>query len=257
MLTIFLVELQRSWTTVRRYPLQAVSGALMTFLLFLALLAGIRYVAAPTAQFGDRLDNVIVGYVLWNTLVFAMGNISAGVQGEAQMGTLEQLFLSPWDGATVFLVRALAAQTVTLATNAVILCALLIVTGTTLHFPLALVYPIAAALAACYGLGLTLGAAALVFKRTGAVLQLSQFGLMALVVVPYESWSNKPALLTNALPLVPSAALLRDLMARGHSLDLPQLALAAVNGVAYLALGRVAFRWGERETKVRGSLGTY
>ncbi|HEX8274254.1 MAG TPA: ABC transporter permease [Longimicrobiaceae bacterium] len=257
MLNFFFAELRRNWIMLRRYPLQALSSTVLMLILFMTLLGGIRYVAGPAQQFGDRLDTLIVGYVLWNTLIFAMGEISGGLQGEAKIGTLEQLFLSPLSGTRVFLLRALAAQTVTIAFNVVTLGFLLLITRTTLHFPPGLFIPLASALAACYGLGLVLGSLALVFKRVEAVIQISQFGLITLVMVPFETWQGGSVNPYYLLPLVPSAALLRDLMVRGQSLDPAVLLVALLNGTVYLVLGSLVFRWAERTTKQQGLLGTY
>jgi ABC-2 type transport system permease protein len=256
-LEFFVAELRRNWTVLWRYPLQAVSGMVMTLILFLALLSGIRYVAGPAQAFGDRMDALVVGYVLWNTLVVAMGEIAGGLQSEGKIGTLEQLFLSPLRGTTVFLLRALAGQTVVLSVNALILGLLLLVTGVRLHFAAALVLPLLTALAACYGLGLALGSMALVFKRVEALVQMAQFALIGLVIVPFESWSAGPANPLFLLPLTPSAAAIRQLMARGEPLGVPLLLTALVNGAVYLALGALAFEWAERTTKRQGLLGTY
>lgn len=257
MFDLFLAELKRSWTIVWRYPLQAASGLILTLILFMTLLAGIRYVAGPMSQFGDRLDTMIVGYVLWNTLVFAMGEIASGLEGEGRIGTLEQLFLSPMSGVRIFLTRALAGQTVVLTMNVVILGILLLVTGTSLHFPIALFLPLATAVGACYGIGLMLGSLALVYKRVAPIIQMSQFALIALVMVPFETWQPTSANPFFLLPLVPSAALLRDLMARGEALDLFVFAMAVGNAALFLGIGALLFRVAERTAKRQGLLATY
>lgn len=257
MLDLFLAELRRNWTIVWRYPLQAVSGLMLTLILFMTLLAGIRYVAGPMSQYGDRLDSMIVGYVLWNTLVFAMGEIAAGLEGEGRIGTLEQLFLSPLSGTRIFLLRALAGQTVVLTINVVILGILLLVTGTRLHFPLALFLPLATAVGACYGIGLMLGSLALVYKRVAPIIQMSQFALIALIMVPFETWQPTSANPFFLLPLVPSAALLRDLMARGQALDPFVFGAAVVNAALFLSLGAVLFHFAVRTAKRQGLLATY
>jgi ABC-2 type transport system permease protein len=255
--SFFLAELRRNWTILWRYPLQTASGMVLTLILFMMLLGGVTYVAGPGRQFGDRMDSIVVGYVLWNTLVFAMGEIAGGLQGEAKIGTLEQLFMSPLGGVRVFLARALAGQTVVLALNAVILAFLLLVTRTSLHFNPALFLPLATALAACYGIGLVLGSLALVFKRIESLIQISQFALIALVMVPFEEWTTSAFGPFFALPLVPSAAMLRALVARGDPLDPVTLLLALANGAVYLALGAVVFQWAERTSKRQGLLGSY
>lgn len=251
---IFLAETRRSWLLFKRYPLQTIVGTFMTTLLFLALVFGARYVAGPMSQFGTRLDEIIVGYVLWNILVFAMGEISIGLKGESQMGTLEQLFLSSLGAPWILLIRALANQALIFFLNIGVLGVILAATGNRLSFPPSLLLPLATVLLGVYGLGFILGSLSLMFKRIDSLMGLSQFGLMALVIVPFENW-QAPAV--NALPLVPGAIMLRDLMARGIGLDLTLLAWSVLNGFAYFLVGLLVFRWFEARTKERGLLGSY
>jgi ABC-2 type transport system permease protein len=53
------------------------------------------------------------------------------------------------------------------------------------------------------------------------------------------------------------AGLLRDLMARGEALNLPQFGLALLNGIGYFTVGLLVFRFAERQAKRRGMLGGY
>ena len=254
---LFMGELRRSWVLFRRYPLQAISGIGMTLFLFLGLVFGARYMAGPMARFGDRLGSLVVGYILWNVLIFAMGEIAMGLQGEAQIGTLEQLFLSPRSMVTVFLVRALANQVLILGISALALVIILVTTGVRLDFPPVLVLPLLSALTGVYGLGFVLGSLVLVFKRIGPVLSFAQFGLALLIMPPFESGGRHAFDAFDLLPLVPSAVLLRDLMARSLPLDLPSFVLAVANGIAYLALGVLTFHWAQKRAMEQGLLGSY
>lgn len=50
-----------------------------------------------SAEFpGDRLDAIIIGYVLWIVVLFVVFDIASNLQIESQIGTLEQVFLSPF-----------------------------------------------------------------------------------------------------------------------------------------------------------------
>jgi len=256
-LILFIGELRRSWILFRRYPLQAISGMAMTLFLFLGLIFGARYMAGPMAYFGDRLESLIVGYILWNILIFAMGEIAMGLQGESQIGTLEQLFLSPRSMVTLFLVRAIANQLLILGVSMAALMIILLVTGVRLHFPPLLVLPLLSALAGVYGLGFALGSLVLVFKRIGPLLSFAQFGLALLIMPPFEAGRSHALKGLDLLPLVPSAGLLRDLMARSLPFDLSSFTIALANGVVYLALGVLIFHWAEKKAKQQGLLGSY
>src|ERR687885_770005 len=109
MLELFLAEFRRSWIQFIRYPIEAIGGVIVTTTIFYGLFLSVGYIGGPSLQFGDRLDAIIVGYVLWDLVLFIMTDIAGGLQYEAQTGTLEQLFLSPFGAPTIFLMRALAS----------------------------------------------------------------------------------------------------------------------------------------------------
>ena len=88
MLELFLAELKRIWTEFIRYPVEAISGVIITTSLFYGLFLSTRYIGGSTLQFGDRLDGIIVGYVLWTLVTFIVFGIAISLQIEAQTGTL-------------------------------------------------------------------------------------------------------------------------------------------------------------------------
>lgn len=254
---LFWAELKRSWTEFIRYPAEAIGGIIITTIVFYGLFLSARYMAGPAMQFGDRLDAVVVGYVLWTLTLFIISDISLNLQSEAQTGTLEQIFLSPFGPSRIFLVRALAGLTIRLTLITAILLILMGITGSRLQFPPALLLPLITNLMAGYGLAFIMGACALLFKRVQQLLGLFQFALLFVLATPIETWSTQLRVLGWMLPMIPSAGLLRDLMARGEALDWGVFALALANGTLYFALGMLVFRWAERQAKRRGMLGTY
>ena len=165
MLNLFWAELRRSWIQFIRYPADAIAGILITTLVFYGLFSSARYIAGPSLQFGDRLDSVVVGYVLWTLLIFIMNDIAIGLQSEAQTGTLEQLFLSPFGASRVFLMRAIASLSLRLALTLTVLLIILAITGVRLNFSFSLLLPLSSILLGAYGLSFALGALALLLKR--------------------------------------------------------------------------------------------
>ena len=254
----FTAELRRVLVVSRRYPLQTFSGMLTILILFLALLSGARYIAGPLVAGEDRQGSLIVGLVLWNMLILSISEVSVGLQNEAQIGTLEHLFLASRSLLRVVLVRAAAGQLLFLATNSVILTVLTLATRTELSLSPAVALPLLAAFLATSGIGLALGAAALLWKKIGASLQLVQFLVVSLVVPPFEQLLPAKSLaLLDLLPLVPAAQALRDLMARGISPGGKEMAAVLVNGLGYFAAGILVFRAGERRARRKGALAGY
>lgn len=255
MFELFLAEFKRSWIQFTRYSTEAIAGIIFTTGVFYGLFLSARYIAGPSLQFGDRLDAIIVGYVLWTLVIFIMADIAGSLQSEAQTGTLEQLFLSPFSAPIVFLIRAIANLMLQLLLIFSILLAIITLTQSQLSFPPSLLLPLSTVLLGAYGLAFTMGSLALLLKRVQQLLGILQFALLFLLTVPTETGPLK--VLGLLLPMAPGAGILRDLMARGQMLDPIQLTLALGNGVAYFALGMFLFRWAERETKRRGRLSGY
>ncbi|MBW4694729.1 MAG: ABC transporter permease [Lyngbya sp. HA4199-MV5] len=257
MLELFFAELTRAGIQFRRYLFESIGGIVISTSVFYGLFLSASYIAGPGLQFGNRLDAIIVGYVLWTLVLFIMANISGTLQREAQTGTLEQLFISPFSASQVFLTRAVADLLLQSGLIAAILVIIMTLTGRWLAFPLSLWLPLLTVLLGAYGLSFAIGSLALIVKRIQQVLGIFQFALLFLMSVPTEEWTGGMRVIGNLLPMSPGAGLLRDVMARQQSLNLSQLGIALVNGGVYFAIGLLLFRWAERQTKRRGNLSDY
>lgn len=254
---LFLAELKRNWIEFKRYPAESISGIIIFAAVFYGLFLSATYVAGPGLKLGDRLDSVIVGYVLWTLATFILFGIAGTLQNEAQTGTLEQIFLTPFSPRIVLLFRAIASLLIQFILIAIILVIIMLITGRWLAFPLTLIFPLITLILAGYGVAFTLGSLSLLLKRVQQILGIFQFVLLFLLTVPIEAWTPPLKLLGYCLPMAISAGLLRDIMARQQALDWPVLGIALLNGLAYLAIGLALFHWAERETKRRGKLGGY
>lgn len=257
MVRLFLAELKREWILRRRYAAETLSLVVGFIVVFYGMFRCTRYIAGPGVQLGERLDSIIVSYVLWSLSLFILIDIAGGLQQEAQTGTLEQIFLSPFGASRIIVTRAVANLTLQLILNLSILLIIMAMTGSRLSLPPTLLLPLLAVLLGAYGLALAIGSLALLLKRVQQVLGIFQFLLFFLLMVPTESWAGSAKFLSWLLPMTPGAELLREVMARAQLLDLVQLLTALLNGSAYFALGLFLFHLAEREAKRRGKLGGY
>lgn len=257
MFELFLAEFRRKWIEFRRYSSEAIAGIFIYVLVFYGLFLSARYIAGPSFQLGDRLDSIIIGYVLWTLVLFVLQDIAGNLQQEAQTGTLEQLFLSRFGAIKVFLIRTLASLTLQMAIVLSILFIVMALTGSRLNFPPALLLPFFTILMGAYGIAFAIGSLALLLKRVLLLLAMLQFVLLFLLTTPIETWTGNLRILAQLLPMAPGAGLLRGLMARGESLNFTLLAVAFVNGAVYFAVGLLLFRFAEREAKRRGMLSGY
>lgn len=257
MFQLFIAELRRSWLQFRRYPAEAIGLIVITTIFFYGLFLSARYLAGPSLQLGDRLDSIIIGYVLWTLVLFIITDIVGNLQYEAQTGTLEQLFLSRFGAIKVFLMRTLASLTLQMIIMLTILFIIMGLTGSHLNFPPTLLLPFVTVLMGAYGIAFTMGSLALLLKRIQQFLGIFNFALLFLLATPTETWTPPLNILAQLLPMTSGAGILRDLMARGESLNFTKLAIAFVNGVIYFAVGLLLFYLAEREAKRRGMLSGY
>jgi ABC-2 type transport system permease protein len=252
MVELLLAELRRSWIQFIRYPLEALTGIFVIVVLFYGLVQ-----AGSFAGEEGQLERIMVGYVLWTLVIFMVNDIALNLQVEAQTGTLEQIFLSPFGGVQIFLARALASLSLRLCLILAILIMILGLTGTRLHFTPPLIFPLVSVVLGAYGLALIMGSLALLFKRVQQGLVMLQFSLLFLLGAPTETWTGSGYVLGLVLPMTAGAGLLREGMTRSHPLDSLRLGIALLVGLAYFLLGLACFRWGIEDAKRRGILGTY
>jgi ABC-2 type transport system permease protein len=253
----FLAELKRIWSEFIRYPVDTISGIFANLIVFYGLFLSARYIAGPSLQVGERLDTIVVGYVLWTLVVFVIEGISFGIQVEAQTGTLEQLFLSPLGILRILMIRAIANLTLNIALIFTILIFTMLLTGRYLKFPITIVLPLITVLLGAYGISLIMAALTLLYKRIQQLLGLVQFALFFLLTFPSEIWIKSLQNLRMILPMTLGSDIMRDLMARNQSLDFSSFLLALFNGIAYFLVGILVFRWAERQAKRKAILSGY
>lgn len=224
--------------------------------LFPLLFLGAKFLAGPGAEFGERTGAILVGFLLWILTIFAYNTLSFGLSEEAQTGTLEQVFLTPYGPIPLLLVRNLAGLGTQLLLLGTITVVLMLLTGARLSFPPLVALPILTVLLGSYGLGFAMASLALLFKRVQQLLGISQFLLIFLLQYPLEGtgWLAK---LGYFLPLVSGASLARQMMAAEEGLDWGLLGLALFNRLFYLGVGLFIFSRAVRTAKRRGLLFGY
>lgn len=257
MLELFFAELRRTWIQFKRYPFEAIGGIFIMTSVFYGLFLGARYVAGASFGIGDRFEAVVVGYILWTLVLFILSAIAIDLQSEAQTGTLEQVFLSPYPAWVVFATRAIASLTLQLTLIVAITGIIATLTGTQLNFSPSLLPPLVTTLMGAYGISFMAGSLSLLFKRVQQLLVIFQFSLLFLLSAPLETSDGLPRLLGQILPMTAGAGLLRDVVARDLGLNPLGLALSLLNGAVYLSLGLAIFRWCERQAKKHGKLSGY
>jgi len=246
----------RHLVQLRRYYFNTVSSLITYYVVFLIIFYGVKAVGGPAMSAGDTLEGMIVSYFLWTQVMYAYSALSWGIADEAQVGTLEQLYLCPYGFGFVNACSMAVSLVVNLLVNAILLLAAMATTGKWLQLDVVSILPLLVlTLFGAYGVGFAMGGLALVFKRIQATFQILQFVFFGFLFIPLTKF---PA--GAYLPLAMGNALVKRVMVDGLRLwELPagELAVVAGTGILYLALGLAAFSWASRVARTRGLLGQY
>ncbi|MBE9010557.1 ABC transporter permease [Pseudanabaenaceae cyanobacterium LEGE 13415] len=257
MFELFIAQLKWSWIQYKRYAHEIIGGIVALTVTFYGLFLSVGYIAGGSIRFGDRLDAVIVGYVLWSLIIFIMNGVNATLQREAQVGTLEQLFISPFNVRKTLLLRAVSDLVFQSVLITFVLLLIMLLTGRWLAFSPVLILPLITVILGAYGLAFAIGSLTLIFKTVQQIAGILNFSLLFILTIPTETWTGVQRYLGYLIPMTAGAGVMRDLMARQAGVDWISLGAAFLNGIFYFTIGMILFRWSERETKRRGKLSGY
>jgi len=253
-LRFFLAAFRKKLLLLVRYPVNTASQFGTVLLVFLLIFYGGRAVAP--AAISDTIEGIIVGYLLWSMSITAYSGLSWGVSREAQWGTLEQLFMSPFGFGPVMLVKTVVNVLESFLWGAATLLMMMVVTGRWLSVDPLTIIPIGAlAIAPAVGIGFVFGGLAIRYKRIENAFQLVQFVLIGLIAAPVDHFPQ-----LKWLPLAQGSRLLRTAMQDGVTIwEFPpgELAVLVVTAVGYLTAGYVVFTYCQRWARREGVMGHY
>lgn len=254
--TLLQAVFVRYWIEKVRYSFNTLSGLVALYLLFFVVFTGARtYLPAGGAQ-AQAIQGLEVVFMLWSLAIFVFMEFTWVLTNEAQLGTLEQLAMSPYGLGAILFGRTVAGLLFHLVVMTLFLVLMMASTGQWLHLDLVSLLPLVVlTVASIQGLGLAVGGLALVFKQITALFQILQFGFAVLLAAPADAL---PAL--KYLPLAWGAHLVRRVLVEGASLvDLgaTEVGFLAAHAAAYLVLGTVVFKLFENGARRHGLLGHY
>ncbi|USZ72979.1 ABC transporter permease [Natronosalvus halobius] len=240
---------------LRRYWINTTMMLVGFYLFFAVIFFGGQAAAGPA--FDGTLDGLVVGFFLFLAVTAAYFDVAGNVMREAQWGTLEQLFMSPFGIGRVLLAKTLFNVVFSTAIAMALLAIMLLTTDRTLTVdPLTIVPLVLVTILPAIGLGFLFAGLSLLYKRIENVQQLLQFAFIGLIAAP-------GALDSSALLVVPfslGSDLLYRAMVDGVALwSMPgfELVALALNGVAYLLAGFAVFHLLVRRARRLGVMGHY
>jgi len=237
-----------------RYPVNAALGLFFGVFFFALMFYGGRLVAGQAIT--DTIEGLIVGYFLWTLSLSAYSGLTNDIRSEASWGTLERHYMTPFGFGPVVFAKALALVFRSFLTSAVVLAAMLLMTGTVLEINVVTVVTISAiTILAAVGIGLAMGGLGVLYKRIGNLVSLLQFSFIGLISAPaFDLWWAK------FLPLAQGSAMLQVAMKGGVRLwQFDPVAIVVLVGTSllYLGLGYAVFVLATRRARRLGVLGDY
>lgn len=237
-----------------RYPVNTATRLLTLVVLFAVVFFGGQAVAGPSLT--DSLDGIIVGFFLFTLSITAYSGLAWNVTHEAQWGTLERLFMSPYGLGTVMAVKTLVNVLMSFFWAAVLLVIMMVTTDRWLTIdPLTIIPILGLTLMSVVGIGFLFAGLALLYKRIESVFQIVQFGFIGLIAAP----TGKIELL-KLLPVTHGSHLTQIAMKNGiHLWEFPlgELGLLVVTSLFYLLAGYYCFYRASIEARTRGVMGHY
>lgn len=242
-----------------RYPANTLAQLASVYLFFAVIFFGGQAAAASVGGAGalaETFDGLVVGWFLWTMSIAAYFSLSMSVTHEAQWGTLEQLYMSPYGFGTVMAANVVALLLESLLWGAIILPSMLLTVRRDLVVDFATVGPLSVlALLSVVGLGFVFAGAALLYKRIENVSQIIQFVLIGLIAAPVAEFAP-----LRFLPLVQGSAMLQAAMQDGTRLwqfPVIDLAILVATAVGYCLAGYYVFTLAARRARRQGVLGHY
>ena len=252
---LFKALLTREAIFFKRYIFNTIGGIAIVFFVFLLLFWGFTGLIGSSPFYGDNLESLLLGYILWILTVMIFQDITNTLQREIKEGTIEQLYTSIHDSGFILTLNILAKILVNLITVAVIVTLLIITTGRRISFTLSTLPVIFFTLSGVLGIGFSLGGLTLLFKRIDFYLQMTQFLLVLLIAAPVNSLP-----ILKFLPVALGSSLLREIVVKGKNLaniSPGNIITLIIVGLVYLFFGYILFKLCERKAIRQGTLGHF
>ncbi len=252
-------EIRKELIIIWNYRANAAIELLTLVLVFVF----ISYFAGGGELDSEGLPGSLLGFLLWFYAVFAISSMSSGITGEASIGTLEQLYMSPMPTWLVFVGRVIATFVKGTAMVALLGVILALILPVTLPLELAALPPFALTMVGLFGFGYAIGGLTLVFKQISSATSLLTNILLFLngALLPVHHFPPWLETVAVFLPTTQGIIVLRRVVIDGASLTAVwedgSMVFLAVQSVVFLMVGWVLFNIGERIAKRRGSLGQY
>ncbi len=261
-LLLLKAEIVREFISLKRYPIETLTGFCITYLFFLAIFFGAKAMIGKDIplNFGDTARGIMIGYLMWLFATSGIEAMSNEISEEALTGTIEQVYLCPGGPIYLLLSRTLAGLLSTIIFLPIIFYILQFSTGIYLELNLSSILPILILtfIGLC-GFGFILAGITLIFKRIGQLLLIIPIFPLGLAMLPIEDLSSNLQQITLFLPLIHGVKLIRLIILQDQNLIIlfsnGQILILALNSIFYLFIGILGYKMADKMAKDKGLLG--
>lgn len=249
----FMAMLKKEVILRYRYFVNSIGTLITLYLIFMFMFYGAQGIAGGVS-FGDGLDNMVVGYITWFVLLLTYQAIPYTILGEAEQGTLEQLYMAPLGFGAVAAFKLIAEILVDMVLVVLLLLIIMDTTGTSLHLDIPSLLPLLLlVIAGGSGLGFFLGGITLLLKRIRSYLQIVQFAIIILVAAP----ATAPL---RWFPVILPAHWMRQVLVQGQGLSqipFQDWLIMLVAALGSVAVGAAVFKFCELKARKQGIIGHF
>lgn len=238
-----------------RYWFNTAAHMTAMYIVFLVLFFGGKSVGG--ANFDQSLGGLIVGYFVWILCTNAYQTLIVDIRDEAQWGTLEQMFMSPFQFSHVMIAKMVSGLIVSFLWGTIFLLLMMVTTGRWVNLDLVSILPvILVMLLPVLGIGMAMGGLTLLYKRMANTFGIVQFLMVGLISAP--SFSDHFAI--KLLPIAHGTQLLHQIMNYGVpllSFGTAELLFFFSKNTLYFLVGFYLFRLLQKRARKIGVLGHY
>jgi len=236
---------------------------LMQIFTFGLIFVGIIFMMGNGSFVPATVAAATVGYMIWFLATLAINDMSWNLQGEAQTGTLEQMFMGAASMSAIILGRVIARLGFSVVTVGLMSVLVVVLLDAPLTFPAAATVPLLITLAGLFGFGYLVAGVTLVYKQIGSLAGIITNMLLFVngALLPVDRMPTWLATFAKMLPTTEGIIVLRqvmiDEMTVAETWASGSLLALIIHSAVYVVIGLIAFEWCQVLARRRGTLGQY
>lgn len=254
---ILKAETFRSFIMQKRYLLNSLFFIIALYLIFCGIYFAAKHLTSGSASTTGVFFRSLSGYLIWFFAVSILGNFGISLSEEAEIGTLEQIYLSTKEVLIIFTVRCIVNFFITFIQALFLLVFICITYRVAFEFSYNLCVPFLLLAIGVYGFGLIIGGFTIRYKRAGPMVGIIQILSFLLSFLPLSKHSIIIALF---IPITKGTEVINHLLSKTPDYlnnYNTHLLILFCHAVLYLMMGIIIFKCFEKSAKKKGNLGHY